>query len=121
MKNIDTTPYKFYFIDENLFKNITENIIKNKNEIKLSTIGTLSNFNAEKNECLLNLEKDSIKINTTRIETNFKFNINTYYYVYGNLKLENESLVIFINFFRIINDKVNIESLREITNTRYKL
>ena len=83
--------YKFYFLEDNYFKDIKEKISTGKeinNEIKLSTIGKLSNNNNEKCEVLLTYENESIKLNYNRVETGFRINNpNEYIMIYGNLKV----------------------------------
>ena len=82
--------YKFYFLEDNFFKNIQEKIsngIGINNEIKLSTIGKLSNNNNEKCEVFLNYENESVKLNYIRVESDFRINPNEYIMIYGNLKV----------------------------------
>jgi len=85
---MEIIPYKFYFLGEEAFKKLLDSFSKNSNyEIKVSTIGLLCNFNAQKNECLLNFEKETIILEFARIEKTFKYNTEDYFYVYGNLKV----------------------------------
>ena len=58
-----------------------------QNDIKLSTLGKLSNNNNEKCEVILNYENESIKLNYTRVETGFRIKPNEYIMIYGNLKV----------------------------------
>jgi hypothetical protein len=82
--------YKFYFLEENFFKNTQDKISKGieiNNEIKLSTIGKVTNNNDEKCEILLNYENESIKLNYSRVESDFRINPSEHIMIYGNLKV----------------------------------
>lgn len=92
---METIPYKFYFLSEPAFKTLKDSLSKGTSEIKISAIGLLSEHNPHKSECLINFEKESLKINFARIETNFLFNSTNYFYVYGILKV----LYLFIYLF----------------------
>lgn len=85
---MDNKPYKFYFLGESIFKNLKQELSQGLTEIKISTIGYMSDFNQDKKECNINFEKESIKINFGRIENNFKVNHSEIYYVYGILKVK---------------------------------
>ncbi len=131
---MESMPYKFYFLSESSFKNLKDSLSKGTSEIKISTIGLLSEHYPHKSECLINFEKESLKINFARIETNFLFNSNNYFYVYGILKvilflilffyylflkLEEGEVVLSLNFYRDLTDTIDLEEFKEIIKTKY--
>lgn len=86
MRNMEFTPYKFFFLSETPFKNLKDSLLKGNYETKISTIGQLTDYNPQNSECLLNYDNETLKINFERIKTNFIFNATNYFYVYGILK-----------------------------------
>ena len=88
MKSKESQPYDFYFINELLFHNLLDQLLLEKSERKISTIGILKDYNYITNECTLILDNSNIMLNFSRIENSFKLtNDDSYYMVYGVLKV----------------------------------
>jgi hypothetical protein len=86
MKSKETKPYEFYFIDELLFQELLEQL-RSGGEQKIETIGILRDYNYLNNECDLILDGSMVKVNFSRIESNFKYSEEVTYIIYGVLKV----------------------------------
>jgi hypothetical protein len=88
MKSKEIRPYEFYFLDEDLFRELISTLKSSKGgDYKISTIGFVREYDSTNNESVLVHDNVSIKLNTSRISNFFKYNTNNYYIIYGILKV----------------------------------
>ena len=131
----DSQPYEFFWLNEQSFQKIVEKIVnpdQNQNtilnnnlnnlvsanelhnkETKISTCGFIVENNLNENFCILKFDNSTLKLDLSRIIKNYKIS-KLPYFVYGSLKKKAGEIILFVDFFRFLNENFDFEDYKNI-------
>lgn len=114
ISKIEEEPYRFYYLNEITFQEILQTINTNSSmEAKISTLGHIVDNDLNEGFAILKYDNSTIKVDLSRISKNYKISKLPYLF-YGSLKRKDSEILLYANFYRILDDGFDFENYKTI-------
>lgn len=115
MKSKETEPYAIYFLNEQIFQQLLQDIINNSSEKRVCVFGEISENNLNDSEAILKFDNSTIRLDISRVSKNYKIT-NKIYFIYGNIRSKAGEAILSVNFFRISDFDFDFDAYKSIIN-----
>lgn len=105
--------YDFYWLNELGFQKLLESVTNEGKEYKINIIGYVIENNLNENNAVIKYDNSILKLDLSRVSKQYKIS-KLPYCIYGCLKRKNNESILFIDFFRMLNEGFDFDNYRSI-------